>query len=307
MNKKENWFNDCYISMASLCPVCKLKRSSLFLKTSRRILRHCVCGAIYVWPQPKKNAIKKLYQNGYFHLGKRKKILGYRDYEEQKKYLLPYYQKKLEQIDKLREGRKGKLLDIGCAFGYFLGIAKNKGWRVVGLDISELAIKKTKRQRIKAVAVELSKAKFSSNGFDVITIFQTVEHDPDPIGLLAEIYRILKPGGILLLTTPGQRGILVSLLGKKWHGWQVKSHLFWFNQGNLKLALQKAGFAKIEVTNDKRSLNSLINIAKVTCLRYPNKGTKILFEIVNRLPGGIKEIPLVPPVDLWGLLAVAIK
>ncbi len=243
----------------------------------------------------------------YYKFEKGEDILGYMDYEEQKKYFAPYFGKRLEQIDKLQRGKKGKLLDIGCAFGHFLEIAKNGGWDVVGLDISSYAVKKIAKKGIKAIASELSKAKFSSGYFDVVTIFQTIEHDPDPVSLLGEIYRVLKPGGKLLLTTPDQKGVLPKFLGRKWHGWNVEAHLYWFDKKSLKFVLKKTGFKKIKIEKDIPIWSSLVDISEALKVRYPGAVTKFIFDLVNLLPDWIKQAIIVPQMPLRELLAISEK
>jgi SAM-dependent methyltransferase len=291
-----------------LCPICTSKNNSFFLKTSSRVLRSCSsCGVIYVWPLPKKAAIKKLYANKYYKLKKEERISGYRDYEEQKRYLTPYFKKKLKQINKLQKERRGNLLDVGCALGHFLEIAKDDGWDVVGLDISSYAVKEIAKKDIKAIANELSKAKFKTGCFDVVTIFQTIEHDSDPGGLLDEIYRILKPGGKLLLTTPDQEGMLPSFLGKRWHGWEIEPHLYWFSRKSLKFVLDKAGFKKTRIEKDTLLWSSLEDISGALKVRYSSFMTRFIFYLVNLLPNRVRQAIVIPQIPLRELLAISIK
>lgn len=295
--------------MGRRCLVCQSSKKSIFLKTPKRSLYVCHrCHLIYVSPLPKKAFLKKFYQEEYFQLEKdKKKILGYRDYEQQKRFLISYFEKKLKQIAKLKGEKRGKLLDIGCALGYFLESAKKDGWEVVGLDISPYAVEAVRKGGVKAVEGFLYEAGFERNSFDVITIFQTIEHDPNPVNLLSEIYRILKPGGILLLITPDQKGMLPTLLGKKWHGWQVEAHLFWFDKQSLQFALKKAGFRNIEIKKDILIWGSLMDIFEAIKMRYPNLVTKTAFAIISWLPRSIRQIAIIPQIPLRGLSVVVIK
>ena len=256
---------------------------------------------------PSTERISNLYQEEYYQLKKSKNVLGYRSYEKQKDILLPYFNKRLRQIDKLRDEKKGKLLDIGCAEGFFLEIAKKDGWEVFGIDISEYAIKALKKKGIKGHLGNLKNAKFRNNTFDAVTIFQTIEHDSNPVSLLKEIHRILKPGGMILLTTPGQKGLLINLLGKKWHGWQVEGHLLWFNKKNLELGLKKAGFIEQRVYWGDRPFSSLLDTFEAIYYRYPNFITEYFNKVIKKFPACISEALIVPPIDLWGLSATAIK
>lgn len=291
-----------------LCPICQSPKREFFLKSPNRILYQCCrCNLIYVWPKPKKEFVKNLYQKEYYQLASGKKILGYRDYEKQEIVLETYFKKKLEQINKLVGGRRGKLLDIGCALGYFLELANKDGWDVSGLDISDYVVGQVRKKELRVVKGELIQQKFKPNSFDVMTIFQTVEHDLEPSRLLSEIRRVLKPGGVLILTTPGQKGILLTLLGKKWHGWQVEGHVVWFDKRSLKLALKKAGFRKIKVKNDLLVWSSLIDTFEAIKERYPNIVSKTLSGIINLLPRQVRQAVIIPQLDLQRLSAIAIK
>jgi len=291
------------------CPICHSRQKELFFKTPQRSLYTCLrCQLIYVLPWPKKSTIQQLYQDEYFQLGKdKKKILGYRDYKKQERFLIPYFRKKLGLIDKLMGGKKGKLLDIGCALGHFLELAKKESWEVTGLDISDYSIREVRKKGIMAVKGPLVQARLKSSSFGVVTLFQTLEHDYDPLGLLDEIKRILKPGGLLVLTVPDQKNILARILGKKWHGWQTEGHLIWFDSQNLEFALKKAGFSKIKVEKDLPIWGSLEDSFEALNMHYTNRVTKGIFVMIDWLPKKIKEAAIVPQTLIRGLSANVIK
>jgi SAM-dependent methyltransferase len=289
-----------------ICPICASKNNTVFLKGENRTLRSCQnCGLVYVWPQPKEKDVVKLYQDEYYALGKKSEIVGYRDYEEQKRYLMPYFRKKLDEINKLRKGKKGKILDIGCAFGFFLEQAKNDGWQTVGLDISSQAVERVRRKSIKGIVGRLKKGNIKTDSFEVVTIFQTIEHDQDPLNLLSEIRRILNKNGLLVLTTPDQKGILPAILGKNWHGWRIKAHLYWFDQKSLRSALEKAGFKKISIGRDIVIWSSLKDVFEALEKRYSNYLIKFVYNLIRLLPKWIKEARIVPQIPLRELSALA--
>ena len=102
-----------------------------------------------------------------------------------------------------RHKTKGKLLDVGCAVGVFLALAGEEGWDVSGVDISEYATSiARKRCQGEIHTGELEAIKFPDASFDVITLWDVVEHFPHPKEALGEVHRILKDDGIILLDTP---------------------------------------------------------------------------------------------------------
>lgn len=100
----------------------------------------------------------------------------------------------------------------------------------------------------------------------MVTIFQTIEHDPHPAELCDELFRILAPGGVLVVTTPAADGFVARVMGKRWFGYRNVEHVSFFNRRSLHYALDRAGFEIVflDVEHGKRLtakyvLNRLIN------------------------------------------------
>lgn len=295
--------------MTRTCFICRSKKTMLFLRTKERSLYQCGnCNLIFVWPIPDRKDLKQLYGEEYFNLQKEKvEITGYRSYQDIMPLLTPYFRKKLTRAGQLL-GKKGKLLDIGCALGLFLEIAKADGWDVLGLDISSYAVKEVRKRGIKAVNCDLFNAKLKKNSFDLVTIFQTIEHDSNPVRLLREIKRILKPGGVLIITTPNAKGLPSQLLGKRWHGWRRRSHLFWLDKNNLKLALDTVGLKIIEIGKDDHIRGSLFDIFETLNRSYKSPFISFIYVTVNRFPNNIKlKLKMIPQPPFGDIVAFAGK
>lgn len=141
----------------------------------------------------------------------------------------------------------GKLLDVGCGGGRFLNRMKKRGWQVEGIDFDAQAIEKAiARYGIKAHVGDLAQCALPSNSFDVITMSQTIEHLYEPNATLIESLRILKPGGLLVMTTPNANSIGAGEFGAFWRGWEAPRHLHLFSVESLRRLTQRAGF---EVTD----------------------------------------------------------
>lgn len=141
----------------------------------------------------------------------------------------------------------GKLLDVGCGGGRFLNRIKKRGWQVEGIDFDEQASKKvTTRYGIKTHVGDLTQCALPADSFDVITMSQTIEHLYDPRATLRESLRILKPDGLLVMTTPNVRSIGAREFAEFWRGWEAPRHLHLFSVESLQQLTQNAGFAVIE-------------------------------------------------------------
>ncbi|MEK7811592.1 MAG: class I SAM-dependent methyltransferase [Pseudomonadota bacterium] len=137
----------------------------------------------------------------------------------------------------------GKLLDVGCGGGRFLNRMQKRGWKVEGSDFDEQAARKvTHKYAIKTHVGDLSHCKLPADNFDVITMSQTIEHLYIPNTTLHECLRILKPGGLLILTTPNAESMGANEFGSFWRGWEAPRHLHLFTVNSLKRLVQRAGF-----------------------------------------------------------------
>lgn len=141
----------------------------------------------------------------------------------------------------------GKLLDVGCGGGRFLNRMKKRGWQVEGSDFDDQATKKvTRKYGIKTHVGDLSQCDLPTDYFDVITMSQTIEHLYDPKATLRECLRILKPGGLLVMSTPNADSIGAAEFGSFWRGWEAPRHLHLFTVSSLKSLAQRTGFEIIK-------------------------------------------------------------
>lgn len=235
------------------CNLCGKDNPQVFLeKDGYWIVRCRHCGLLYVNPRDRKEELNKVYARAYFQLqklGSRDEV-GYRDYIADGEVHRIYFKNKIAQIKRYKKG--GKLLDVGCATGYFLEVAKEEGFDVFGVDVSPFAVELAKKRlgKDRIHLGDLEGSKFETDFFDVVAMFQTVEHLPDPTATLIEVRRVLRPAGLLVVATPHQGGVLEKLLGKNWFGYKPKEHPYYFNRKSLKDILEKAGFKEISVRAD---------------------------------------------------------
>lgn len=143
----------------------------------------------------------------------------------------------------LRNEPLGKLLDLGCGGGRLLNRMKKRGWQVEGVDFDEQACNKvTLRYGITTHVGDITQCDIATNSFDVICMSQTIEHLYDPNSTLRECLRILKPGGLLVMTTPNAESIGARQFGAFWRGWEAPRHLYLFTVESLRQLSDQAGF-----------------------------------------------------------------
>lgn len=141
----------------------------------------------------------------------------------------------------------GKLLDVGCGGGRFLNRMKRRGWQVEGIDFDgQAANRVATRYGITAHVGDLTQCALPADSFDAITLSQTIEHLYNPQATLNECLRLLKPGGLLVMTSPNVESIGAAEFGACWRGWEAPRHLHLFSVGSLRGLAQHSGFAVTE-------------------------------------------------------------
>jgi len=162
-------------------------------------------------------------------------------------YLSPITIKRYHEIlDVLETVRKtNRILDVGCGIGYFLDVAKTRGWEVYGTEFTESAIKICEDKGIIMHAGALNPKNYAAESFDVITSFEVIEHINTPNEEIARIYSLLRKGGYFYVTTPNFNSLLRYYLGPKYNviGWP--EHLSYYTPKTLTALMLNHGFKKV--------------------------------------------------------------
>ena len=215
-----------------------------FIKDGFRIEKCMNCGLMQVTNPPAPSEIGSYYENGFFdeHYSKLQtdpKRLAY-EYEK--------FNFRLKEIEKRTTG-KGRILDVGCSFGFFLDVARKRGWKVYGVEISEYASNHAKRNLgLNVVNKDLIGARFDTGFFDIVTLWNVLEHLHDPVELMNEVYRILKEKGIVVLTTGDIESPLARLKRGRWRMLIPPIHLSHFSPSTINYLLDPSGLDLIEQT-----------------------------------------------------------
>ena len=227
----------------STCIVCHTPETFAFKKHGFTIMT-CPNCHLYrtVLNQPYSQLLKTYYTRSYFTGSSHR--AGYADYVADQPIIRRNAQNYLQLLKHYQP--TGKLLDVGCATGIFLTQAQNQGYTVRGIDTSSYAIFKAKKLLPTQVTqATLSTAKFRSGSFDVITLFDVFEHLHTPIRDLRTCYRLLKPGGLLVINTGDTASLIVKLQSHHWHFFIPPQHLYFYSRHNLKTLLKANGFQTI--------------------------------------------------------------
>lgn len=172
--------------------------------------------------------------------------------------------RRLRKAEQLLGRRKGmNLLDVGCSSGALLAIAKDRGFKVWGVEPAHEAAQTAIRAGFQVHEGYLSDARYPSGHFDVITLFEIVEHLRDPVEVVAECARILKPGGVLVVNTPNAHSWSAETLGGQWEGFSLfglGGHISFFSPRSMGELAKRTGLSvewietrNVRLTEDKSS------------------------------------------------------
>jgi SAM-dependent methyltransferase len=150
------------------------------------------------------------------------------------------FERHLDKIDAFSS--PGRVLDVGCATGDFLTIARERGWTVFGVDPSPGRAQALKRG-LPLVGSTIQDADLEPGCLDVVTFWDVLEHLEDPIADLRRAKRLLRPLGVIAITVPDAGNVLARISGSRWFGYKVAGeHLQFFTRQSLRRAVARAGF-----------------------------------------------------------------
>lgn len=229
------------------CDLCG-SQSARYLYPNLGIIQCAACGLARTDGIPDREELKRLYSETYFRSAD-SAALGYDDYVADRAKISKTFQKRMIEIEKWTGG-KGRLLDVGCATGFSLEVASKLGWEAEGIEISEFACEFARRNLgIDILCGSLEDAHMEAEAFDVITMWDYIEHCPDPAKQLAHANRLLKKGGLLALTTPDISSLPARIWGARWMGIKQGEHLYYFSSATIRRFLLKYRFEPVRLTH----------------------------------------------------------
>ncbi|HEX6883990.1 MAG TPA: class I SAM-dependent methyltransferase [Planctomycetota bacterium] len=206
-----------------------------------------LCDLTYVTPRLVDRALlARVYDEGYWR-SSTPKDRGYGDYRSDAPLYLKTYRRRMSVVRR-HFARPGRVLDVGCAAGYFLSVMRDEGWQVQGLEPSD-AIRPQAEERLGREHVSgglLGQVELPAASFDLVTMWDVIEHIPDARGAVREVRRLLAPGGKFLIETQDVRSLAARVLGKRWQHYKHAEHIYHFQRETLAALLGQAGFRVLE-------------------------------------------------------------
>lgn len=157
----------------------------------------------------------------------------------------------LQQFTGPARGRR--LLDVGAYIGVFVEVAREAGWDACGVEPSQWAVALARQQGLPLWQGTQEMLEAEAESFDVVTMWDVIEHVDDPPGELAHAQRLLKPGGLLAVHTMDVDSLFARLMGRRWP-WLMDMHIHYFSKRTLAQMIQKEGFKVLAMKTQGRTL-----------------------------------------------------
>jgi len=189
--------------------------------------------------------------------------------------------RRLRKITRLldRTPQDTRLLDIGCSRGHFLAAAVAAGYDAEGVEPAPRIAAAARAAGLRVSDGRLDEVRFADAAFDALTMFEVIEHVNDAVALVLECRRILKPRGILCLSTGNARSWTVAAMGPRWDYFQIEQdagHISFFNPRSVRALAGRTGF---EVEAIRTSRVKLAERSELSGLAY--RGLKVVSELLN--------------------------
>jgi SAM-dependent methyltransferase len=251
------------------CTVCGAESPRpKYQKQGVEILECRRCGVAF-WSPPEDFRAEDVYDGAYFR--DTESAHGYDDYRALEPVLRRNFARRIGRIPRPSAG--ARLLDLGAAYGFAVSEAQRLGWKATGVEVCAAAAGEAGRAAPGHIVVaNAMRTPFASASFDVVTLWDVIEHLSDPHAAVAEMARLVPAGGRLVLTTGDVGSLAARLSGPRWHLYTIPEHLFFYTRRGLCILLEAHGF-RIESQRAESSvytLGYLVERLRKTLWRRPH-------------------------------------
>jgi 2-polyprenyl-3-methyl-5-hydroxy-6-metoxy-1,4-benzoquinol methylase len=219
------------------------------------IVRCRQCGLVYAAPRPAHDEVLGIYtavQDPLYVAERAGRVLTFEN------HLRP-----MERFTGHAEGRR--LLDVGAYTGVFVEIAAHHGWNAWGVEPSAWAVEQARGQGLQMILGTLEDGDFPAHSYSVVTMWDVIEHVDNPLTTLQAAWKVLEPGGYLVVHTMDLDSPFAHLMGTRWP-WFMEMHLTYFTRATLRAMLTKAGFSISWMGAQGRFLQAGYLASRVTAL-----------------------------------------
>ncbi len=281
-----------------VCPICRAHTATwVASENGLQVVRCRGCSHQYVYPVPSPTFLEGLYQERYYQGADG--AIGFADYGSLQSARWRMFGRHLDRIEGIL--RPGRVLDVGCATGDFLALARDRGWEALGVDPSA-ARRQMLALGLPLVGTSIHDAGVDVQSLDLVTFWDVLEHVPDPVFDLKQAGLLLRPGGFVAVTVPAADNLVARFSRRRWFGYKTAGeHLQFFTAASLRTAFREAGF-QLRI---QRAVPWTCTVAFVAeKLRYLGRFGHIASRLLSN-PALARILVDMPQINQFALAAVA--
>ncbi len=227
---------------SSRCKLCGASTEPMMAHNGFAIVRCNECGFMFAIIPPDCDLSAVYADDAYWNGGRE---YGYPDYEQAWRDARRLSLSRLNHLGQIN--RPGKMLEIGCAAGYFLREAQSRGWQVYGIELSPMMRKRSEELLGCGVFSSLREAADCGLRFECVAMFEVIEHLDDPLAFAREVRSLMSPGATLVLSTPNFAAPAALRSPGNYHWFSPPAHVSYFTAATLRACIERAGFEAVQV------------------------------------------------------------
>lgn len=262
------------VALRMTCPACGDDRWRPDLWAGEHRLVRCACGLRALDREPDADAALHDNENMY---GAEEYNAWYRTVRDR---LVQRYARDLDEIEAMTGGR-GRILDVGCSYGWFLHVAAERGWATTGIEATDATAAEARAAGLDVRTGTIQQAGLADASFDVVCLWDVLEHVPAIDSFLGEIRRVLKPGGLLAINSPNIASVMARQAGADWSWLLLPHHVWQFTPGSMRATLQSRGFAVQRLRTWEPAEAFVENL--MLYKRHPRLGSKNVRRVTDKL------------------------
>lgn len=221
----------------------------VFHTASRRYVRCPACDLVFLYPRQSREAVEGYFREGYD---------GDYGAVEASEDRLPVFQSVLEYLLNYRSA-PGAVLDVGCGDGEFLGLCRQAGWTCSGIELSQQAAARAARKGVTMLPSHVLDRGEESGRFDAVTMINVLETVAEPLVMLQQAAKLLRPGGVVIVRATNGSFHLPMRMPARWVGSQYDQAFHWYlyTARALRTLMEAVGLRVIGVRNSRPSRGPL--------------------------------------------------
>jgi len=286
-----------------VCHVCGSSKYNVIFKENvaqiHQIVKCMNCGLMYAFPLNARNFHVYASRNATSNPLQKNDPTVLHSFDK-----LPDYKKISEDL--LKYIPKGRILDVGCYIGTFLCFLREQGWETTGVELDARAVSFARQEFAMPIindALESLDTDQYHNSFDAITMMHLIEHLDDPASMLQVVWRLLKPGGVVVVETPTYDSLIFKLLGKRERSLSCNGHIIFYTVDTLRRLLEKIGFEVVVAEKVGRTLSMgrlLWNLGVMSKSTVVQKKVQYLIDKFDLLHSGHIHLNMGDMVRVYG-------